>query len=100
MGALPFQLTPQLAHALAQHAADFLHHNGINEPVTWEPPIDCLDGLSFPDREPSDINSAEVRRLITTERRLPSLVAKRFSNDPRTPSTGFRFRSVNQPRGA
>ncbi|MGY2118618.1 hypothetical protein ACW9HR_32320 [Nocardia gipuzkoensis] len=54
-------LTPQLAHALNDHAREFLATRGIDdEPPAWQPPTELLHGLSLPGPDPADIDIARL----------------------------------------
>jgi len=57
-------LTTPLRHALHQHAAQHLHDLGVDEPVSWEPPRDWAPSLIPPGREPDDIDTDLLRRMV------------------------------------
>ncbi|MEU4803565.1 TniQ family protein [Actinosynnema sp. NPDC023587] len=58
-------LTPTLADALNNYARDFLAAHDIHdEPPTWQPPTNPLDGLSLPGDNPSDIDIERLHQLI------------------------------------
>ncbi|MDQ1245715.1 MAG: hypothetical protein QG597_82 [Actinomycetota bacterium] len=61
----PRHLTPELAHALNEHAQAFLADQGIDdEPVTWQPPAGVLDGLDLPGTDPAAVDVAELHRVM------------------------------------
>jgi hypothetical protein len=59
--------TPQRA-ALHDHARGLLDQARLAEPLTWTPPGSCAAGLKLPGREPDDIDTAAVERLILVGR--------------------------------
>jgi hypothetical protein len=61
-------LTTSLRTALHNHAAGMLEVVGIDEPVTWSPPADCVAGLTLPGRDPDDIDHAALHRLLFVDR--------------------------------
>ncbi|WP_162958466.1 helix-turn-helix domain-containing protein [Nocardia yunnanensis] len=64
----PSYLTPQLATALDEHAADFLaHHHIRREPVVWRPPGAVLAGLHLPGEAPETVDVAVLHELIGTQ---------------------------------
>ncbi|WP_329620117.1 TniQ family protein [Streptomyces sp. NBC_01255] len=85
--AFPPSLTLDQRDALHQHAIGILHDLNINEPLTWEPPQECADGLDLPGRHLGDIDLEEVRRIVITEQRAPREAAK----DLDTTLTHIRF---------
>ena len=61
----PRHLTPELKHALLAHAHHFLLAQGVSdEPVTWHPPIDLMDGLILPSHGPAALDIPLLHRLI------------------------------------
>ncbi len=85
--AFPPSLTLDQRDALHQHAIGILHDLNIDEPLTWEPPQECADGLDLPGRHLDDIDLEEVRRIVITEQRAPREAAK----DLDTTLTHIRF---------
>ncbi|GAA2653265.1 TniQ family protein [Streptomyces vastus] len=72
LGSFPARQTPELAYELDNAARMFLARQGIdNEPVSWEPPLDLLHGLTLPGPDPAEINIGSLHRLIRAGR--PSL---------------------------
>jgi hypothetical protein len=67
-----------LGTALHDHAAHLLELAGINEPVTWSPPADCIAGLDIPGRHPHDIDVATVQRLLHVNHLSLSAAARRL----------------------
>lgn len=64
----PRYLTPELAHALNEHAHDFLADHGIDaEPVTWHPPNGVLDGLELPGSDPAAVDIADLCRVMAVD---------------------------------
>ena len=43
----PRVMTAHLARRLDGEARAFLRHNGINEPLSWHPPLDLIAGLGL-----------------------------------------------------
>lgn len=63
-------LTPELTHALREHAREFLAARGIHdEPPTWKPPTHLLDGLPLPADDPARLDTDRLHRLIRHEGR-------------------------------
>ncbi|MGW0456000.1 LysR family transcriptional regulator [Gordonia sputi] len=61
----PQHLTQPLAAALDRHAREFLAGQGIrDEPPTWQPPTDILDGLDLPGADPSSVDVAILHTAI------------------------------------
>jgi hypothetical protein len=50
-------LTTPLRAALHDHADGILASLGITEPLAWELPASCCEGLSLPGRDPADIDT-------------------------------------------
>lgn len=70
---------PAIAAHLHHQAALLLDRAGIDEPVTWEPPIHWLgdDPPDLPGPEPDDIDIVRMRALLRTPSR-PSDVARKL----------------------
>ncbi|AMW12422.1 hypothetical protein A4E84_24795 [Streptomyces qaidamensis] len=62
--------------ALLQHAEELLEDLGIDEPVAWEPPEACCQGLALPGPRLDDIDLDTLKRLVITEGRKPSDAAR------------------------
>lgn len=63
--------TPELAHSLQQEALNFLASRHIHdEPVTWQPPITLLVGLSLPGPDPAHVDLPRLHQLVR-ERQHP-----------------------------
>ncbi|MGI5243201.1 TniQ family protein [Dactylosporangium sp. CA-139066] len=71
-------MTTALRDILARHATDLLHAAGIDEPLTWSPPADCVAGLVLPGREPDDIDLATAQTLLDVEHLAVATVARRL----------------------
>lgn len=48
----PVLLTPELRRALDDHATEFLCNNGIDEPLSWRPPLTLIADLTLPGADP------------------------------------------------
>ncbi|MGI5238646.1 TniQ family protein [Dactylosporangium sp. CA-139066] len=71
-------MTTALRDALDRHATELLHAAGIDEPLIWSPPADCVAGLVLPGREPRDIDLATARTLLDVEHLAVATVARRL----------------------
>ncbi|MFE5284904.1 LysR family transcriptional regulator [Nocardia sp. NPDC056611] len=66
----PEYLTPEIAAALDEHAAEFLAARGIDdEPVSWTPPTDLLLDLRLPGPDPAAIDVGQLHGLTSSHRR-------------------------------
>jgi hypothetical protein len=93
---LPVILTPSLLAALDEHAAHYLASHGIDEPVTWSPPLTLVDHLDLPGRGMLPPDTEHASKLIRS--RLPpsaaasalgtSLEHLRIAFEPRNPTPG------------
>lgn len=73
-------LTPTLANALDNHAQEFLAAHDIrDEPTTWQPPTNLLNGLSLPGDDPADIDIDRLHQLIRHDGRTLGQAAKILS---------------------
>lgn len=62
------KLTPELASALDEHAHEFLAAHDIrDEPPSWRPPADLLDGLHLPGSDPADVDIDRLHYLVRHE---------------------------------
>ena len=59
-------LTTPLRAELHDHGSRILSRLGISEPLTWEPPASCCEGITLPGRDPADIDIGAVTRLVIT----------------------------------
>lgn len=75
----PLALTTQLDAALQQTASAFLESNHINEPSTWQPPLDILRGLnlSSPESERTDVTA--LTSAASAANTTVSQIAKRLN---------------------
>jgi molybdenum-dependent DNA-binding transcriptional regulator ModE len=71
-------LSTPLRDALHHHATQLLHGAGIDEPVTWSPPADCVGGLTLPGRDPDDIDVDAVHQLVDVDRISPTAAARQL----------------------
>ncbi|WP_128433219.1 TniQ family protein [Streptomyces cyaneus] len=92
--AFPPSLTLAQRDALHHHAVGILHDLNIDEPLTWEPPQECADGLALPGRRLDDLDLEEVRRIVITEQRAPREAARELD----TTLTHIRFALERVPR--
>lgn len=71
----PLDLTSELQSTLDEKASAFLARNGItDEPLTWYPPLDLLDGLALPIPEFEHVDFAALRTAASTaSARVPAL---------------------------
>lgn len=53
-----------LRHEIRRHATDLLTVVGLDEPLTWSPPAECVAGLNPPGREPDDIDTDRFHQLV------------------------------------
>lgn len=93
---LPVIMTPSLLEALEEHAAHYLASHGIDEPVTWSPPLALVDHLDLPGRGMRLPDTEHASKLIRS--RLPpsaaasalgtSLEHLRIAFEPRNPTPG------------
>jgi TniQ/Bacterial regulatory helix-turn-helix protein, lysR family len=63
---------------LHRHAAELLATAGIDEPVTWSPPAQCVAGLKLPGREPADIDLTVLHQLVIADNTSPQRAARRL----------------------
>ncbi|HUY44999.1 MAG TPA: TniQ family protein [Streptosporangiaceae bacterium] len=76
---LPMVLTPRLASGLSESAAAFLARQHITgEPVTWEPPVTLLDGLSLPGTDPGTVDLGHLHQLVRRDHLGPVAAARRL----------------------
>jgi hypothetical protein len=59
---LPYVLTQSIARRLDEEASNFLSASGIDEPLTWQPPLELLAGLDLPGIDPRLVDIAELHR--------------------------------------
>lgn len=76
----PRHLTPELSHALLDHAQHFLATQGISdEPATWHPPPDLLHDLDLPGRDPETVDISVLHQLIRQDRHRLTAAAERLN---------------------
>lgn len=78
MGQFQREMETALRASLHEHAAGLLAAAGIDEPVNWSPPAECVAGLRLPGREPGDINTRLLYQLITIEKCSFTAVARQL----------------------
>jgi hypothetical protein len=78
---LPVILTPSLLAALDEHAAHYLTSHGIDEPVTWSPPLTLVDHLDLPGRGMSLPDTEHAAKLIRSHL-SPSAAANALGTSP------------------
>jgi len=62
---------PELAQALDEYARDYLAEHGIHdEPVTWQPPLSLMDGLTLPGPDPLRID-IDLLHHLARRRKYP-----------------------------
>ncbi|MDX2757253.1 TniQ family protein [Streptomyces europaeiscabiei] len=72
-------LTPALVGQLEEHAREFLAGQGIHdEPLTWQPPTDIIDGLELPGCDLGDIDLGILHGLIRDESLTTAGAARRL----------------------
>ena len=54
----------QMAFCLHQQARSLLAHASVDEPVTWEPPLDWAAGIPWPGPNPDGISPEDLHPLI------------------------------------
>jgi hypothetical protein len=59
---LPYVLTQPIARRLDEEASQFLSANGIDEPLTWQPPLDLVADLDLPGADPRLVDIAELHQ--------------------------------------
>ncbi len=69
----PLLLTPTLHTALKDNAATFLRDNGIDEPLTWHPPLDLVADLSLPGADPDRLPLATIHRMVRHRQSLTAI---------------------------
>ncbi|MFF2364844.1 hypothetical protein ACFVU0_19450 [Streptomyces sp. NPDC058122] len=69
-------LTTALLTALDDHATNYLAARGINEPVTWSPPLALVSHLDLPGRRTSDLDTVLAADLLRNQQMSPAAVAR------------------------
>ena len=97
-------LTPGLLAALREHSQHFLQQSGIDEPLSWSPPRELVDGLTLPGPDPDRIPITELHRLV--RRQVPlSDIAHTLATTPeavrhtltQNPAPPHRLGPTSQP---
>lgn len=68
-------LSAALRRAFHEEAGQFLVGRGIDEPVTWHPPLTLADGLDLPGIDLDQIDLELIRRVVIDEGQPPSAAA-------------------------
>lgn len=71
---MPSPLRREVRH----HAAGLLAVAGIDEPLTWSPPAECVAGLDLPGREPDDIDTDRLHLLVVVDGLKPKAAARQL----------------------
>jgi hypothetical protein len=74
---------PDILDLLDDYATAFLHENSITEPLSWEPPLTLLDGLSMP-AEPACYVDSMIEDTIGQGLVEPRLIRQRQKRTVRT----------------
>jgi hypothetical protein len=69
-------LTPHLRRAPYREAEQYLHTRGIDEPVTWSPPVCLADGLDLPGTVLTAGELDVIKRVVIDEQRPPGQAGK------------------------
>jgi hypothetical protein len=69
-------LTTALLTALDEHAANYLAARGINEPVTWSPPLSLVRHPDLPGRGTTGLDTARAADLVRNQQMSPAAVAR------------------------
>lgn len=72
------RLSTPLRRAFHQEAERFLAERGIDEPVTWHPPLHLADGLELPGIDLDLINLELIKRIVIDEGRPPRAAAEQL----------------------
>ncbi|MCC8242679.1 hypothetical protein LNK82_00015 [Saccharothrix sp. NEAU-S10] len=88
----PAVLTTRLTGELRAVAAEFLAAQGIDEPVTWQPPTELADGLDLPGPSPDALAAGPLHELLAA--RLP---LQRAATHAGLPLDAARFLLAHQP---
>ncbi|MFE3279533.1 TniQ family protein [Nocardia sp. NPDC059239] len=62
-------MTLPLRQALREYATSVLDRLGIEEPLTWSPPVDLADGLDLPGIDIDELDMDKIEQLVIVERR-------------------------------
>ncbi|MBJ3808044.1 hypothetical protein [Streptomyces flavofungini] len=72
-------LAPAPVSQLEEHAGEFLARRGIHdEPLTWPPPADIIDGLALPGCDLKDVDIHALHRLVREESLTTAGAARRL----------------------
>ncbi|RKN56954.1 LysR family transcriptional regulator, partial [Streptomyces klenkii] len=80
----PYVLTPEVSAELDLIGEAFLDRNRLgNEPQTWQPPSELLDGLALPRTDPGGIDLADLHRRVRAGQ-TSTRIADELETDLRT----------------
>ncbi|NUP48496.1 MAG: LysR family transcriptional regulator [Catenulispora sp.] len=108
LAAAPFHLTRSLLAELDAHAMAHLRAHGIDEPVTWSPPLGIADDLDLPGRSFGILDTETAAELIREKRLAPldaapvlgvTLEHLRLAFETHPPETGAHDHQQKPPRG-
>ncbi|MFE3033616.1 LysR family transcriptional regulator [Streptomyces canus] len=69
LGSFPARQTPEIAEELKDVARRFLAGHGIDdEPISWQPPLELLQGLDLPGHDPQDVDVRRLHQLVRSGR--------------------------------
>lgn len=77
-------MSAQLREHLDDEARQFLQRNGIDEPLTWTPPLDLISDLDLPAKDPAAIDRQELLRLAIDNSYTVGQLAEHFGIDQLT----------------
>jgi TniQ len=86
-----FTMPEPMAGFLDRQARHLLRHAGIDEPVTWEPPLDWITGISWPGPCPDDINPADLHPLIQAGLPVRAIAARLGTTPEHVRLTAARY---------
>ncbi len=77
-------MTAQLSEQLDSEARHFLQCNGIEEPLTWTPPLDLISDLDLLAPDPAAVDRHELLRLAVDDSYTVGQLAEHFGIDQLT----------------
>ncbi|SHN30794.1 TniQ family protein [Streptomyces yunnanensis] len=72
---LRFRIPPPLRDFLLAQARTHLARHDIDEPVTWEPPVNWVSNVTWPGPDPNDIPPADFRIALARSRTIDEATA-------------------------
>ena len=76
LAAAPFFMSAPLLEALDQHALDYLKAHGIDEPVTWSPPMELVAGLELAGRSDIELDIDGTIQRFYLQHTAPAIAAR------------------------